>query len=263
MTTARPLAGQHALVTGAGRGIGAAIAARLAVLGANLSLLGRKEQSLRAVSDRLMQETGIEACTAVADVSDAAAVAQALGLITARLGSLHILVNNAGVADSMPFAKMTDAHWREMIEVNLTGTFNLCRSVLPSMQQANYGRVINVASTAGQKGFPYIAAYCAAKHGVIGLTRALAAEYGKYQISVNAVCPGYVDTDMTKTTIRRIVEKTGKTESEAKALIITGNPQGRLISPEEVASAVGFLALPQSMSITGQALSLSGGEVMT
>lgn len=263
MTTTQPLFQQHAIVTGASRGVGAAIADTLAQLGACITLMGRHDGSLQKIRAGLIEKYGAECFSISADVTDHGAIERAIEAARARFGTPAILVNNAGMASSVAFDKMSDTHWQEMIGVNLTGVFNLCRTVVPLMRAAGYGRIINIASTAGQTGYAYVAAYCAAKHGVIGLTRALALEYAAKGITVNAVCPGYMDTDMTKETLRNIVEKTGRTQVEALATLLQTNPQGRLIAPEEVAEMVGFLALPSSRSMTGQAISLSGGEIMT
>lgn len=258
----RPLAGRHAIVTGGGRGIGLAIARHLAGLGADLTLTGRDEARLAGAARDLATDTGVRIVTAVADLADGPAFATALDEATDRLGAPAILVNNAGAAGSQPFHRMTDAHWAEMIEVNLTGAFRACRAVVPAMLAAGFGRIVNVASTAGLRGYGYVAAYVAAKHGVVGLTRALALEYAGRGITANAVCPGYADTDMTRATIANIVAKTGRSEAEALAELVRDNPQRRLIQPDEVAEAVGWFCLPAAASITGQVIAVAGGEVM-
>ena len=253
------LAGKHALVTGGGRGIGAAVTRQLLSHGAKVTTLGRNSAPNGAgvVVDVIHELQHI-----VADVSDPAAVAKAFENARPRFGPIDILVNNAGQAGSAPFLK-TDLHlWRQMMTVNLDGTFHCIQAALPGMLAANWGRVINIASTAGLVGYGYVSAYCAAKHGVIGLTRALALEVAAKQITVNAICPGYTSTDMVETSLANIVAKTGRTREQALAELISRNPQKRLIKPEEVANAVAWLCLPGSESVTGQAIAISGGEVM-
>jgi NAD(P)-dependent dehydrogenase (short-subunit alcohol dehydrogenase family) len=247
-----PLVGRRAVVTGASRGIGAAIAETLARLGAEVTLLGRDTASLRARAQAMGGRT------AVADVTDATAVADAFR----QAGPIGILVNNAGVARSAPFARTDDAMWREALDVNLWGAIHCTRAALPAMLQAGWGRIVNVASTAGITGFPYVTAYCAAKHALVGLTRSLAMETAKKGVTVNAVCPGYTDTDVVASAVANIVAKTGRTAAEARTELAAHNPQGRIISPEEVAETVAFLCLPSSASITGQAIAVAGGEVM-
>ena len=251
------LAGRHAVVTGGGRGIGAAIAKRLSGLGATVTVMGRNLERLEQTAAALPRAMAVPC-----DVTDEAAVGRAFAQAVARNGDLHILVNNAGAALSAPLAKTTLEQFRAMIEVNLTGAFLCCRAVLPAMAAAGTGRIVNIASTAGLKGGAYISAYCAAKHGLVGLTRALAIETAGQGITVNAVCPGYTETDMARQAIATIVEKTGRSAAEARAELVKTNPQGRLVQPEEVAATVAFLCLPGAGSITGQAVVLAGGEVM-
>jgi len=254
------LTGRHAIVTGGGRGIGAAIAAALVRAGATVTLLGRDAARLAAQADALGGEAiaDVERC----DVADERSVASAFAGIRARHADLDILVNNAGQAGSAPLAKTDLALWERMLAVNLTGTFLCTREVVPAMVKRGWGRVVNVASTAGLVGYPYVAAYCAAKHGVVGLTRALALETAKSRVTVNAVCPGYTDTDIVAEAVANIVQKTGKTEAEARAALTSRNPQGRMVRPEEVASAVLWLCLPGAEAVTGQAIAVAGGEVM-
>lgn len=252
------LNGQHALVTGAARGIGAEIARMLAREGAALTLLGRHREALQALAGELRGEHGI----AVADVGDAAQVQAAFAAARAQRGPVTVLVNNAGQAESAPFAKTSFELWQRMLAVNLTGTFLCAQAALPDMLQAGRGRIVNVASTAALKGYAYVSAYVAAKHGVLGLTRALALEVAKKGITVNAVCPGYTETDILRESIANVVAKTGRSEEQARAEFASGNPQGRIVQPREVADAVRWLCGEGASSITGQAISVSGGEVM-
>ena len=228
------LDGRHALVTGGGRGIGEAIAHALQDHGARVTILGRNTTPLAA------------------DVTDPDAVARAF----ANAGPIDILINNAGQSASAPFVKTDFELWRNMMAVNLDGTYLCTHAALPGMLKAGWGRIVNIASTAGLMGFSYVSAYCAAKHGVIGLTRALALEVANKGVTVNAVCPGFTDTDMVKDAVANIVAKTGRTSEEARAQLASRNPQGRLIRPEEVANAVIWLCLPGSEAVTGQAIAI-------
>lgn len=254
----KPLTGKHAVVTGGGRGIGAAIAAALAGAGAHLTLLGRSRAQLEAQARKLATEVHLETC----DVTDPAQVQQAFEGASRVLGNVDILVNNAGQAESRPFGKTDLRLWRTMIEVNLTGTFLCTQAALPGMLAAGWGRIVNIASTAGLRGYPYVSAYCAAKHGVIGLTRALALELARKNITVNAVCPGFTQTELLEASLATIVQKTGRSPTEARAELVRHNPQGRLVEPEEVAQAVLWLCMPGSAALTGQAIAVAGGEVM-
>ncbi len=252
------LEGRHALVTGGGSGIGAAVVHALLSKGANVTVLGRRPDKLQA-----MVAGHPERLHAVAaNVADEAQVAAAFASARARFGTLSVLVNNAGQAESAPFGKTDLALWQRMLDVNLTGVMLCTQAALPDMLGQQWGRVVNVASTAGQRGYAYVAAYCAAKHGVIGLTRALALELARKGVTVNAVCPGYTDTDIVRDSIARIVSKTGRSASEALAEMVRSNPQGRLIDPVEVADAVLYLCGTSAASVTGQSLSVAGGEVM-
>jgi NAD(P)-dependent dehydrogenase (short-subunit alcohol dehydrogenase family) len=257
VTASLPLSQRHAVVTGAGRGIGLAIAAALAGAGARVTLMGRDRARLDAAAAPL------DGAAAVAvDVTDEAAVKAAFAAARERFGPIDILVNNAGQAESAPFAKTDLALFERMIAVNLTGTFLCTREALPDMIAKGAGRIVNVASTAGQIGYAYVSAYCAAKHGVVGLTRSLALETAKRGVTVNAVCPGYTETDIVRDAVANIMQKTGKSETEARDALTARNPQGRMVQPAEVADAVLWLASPAAAAITGQAISVSGGEVM-
>ena len=257
---ALPLAGHTAVVTGAARGIGAAIAQRLAADGARLWLLGRHMAPLQGLAEQLPASAQPRCLTC--DVSDSAAVQQAWAQMADHGLAPDILVNNAGQAASAPLARTDDVLWQQMLAVNLSGSFHCLRAALPAMAAAGWGRVVNIASTAGQRGYPYVAAYTAAKHGVIGLTRAAALEVASRGITVNAVCPGFTETDLLRDSVANIMGKTGRSEAEARQALPQHNPQGRLVQPAEVADAVAWLCSPAAAAITGQSLSVSGGEVM-
>lgn len=245
---------QHAVVTGGGSGIGAAIAKAMTEAGARVTLLGRNAERLRNKA----QELGTE--SQVTDVTDRGQVATAFAAAAEQNGTVTILVNNAGAAEAMPFGKMDDALWDSLIAVNLTGVYNCTKAAIGAMAEAGSGRVVNIASTAALTGYAYVSAYCAAKHGVVGLTRALALEYARKGVTVNAVCPGYTNTEIIEKAIDKIVAATGRSRDEALAEMVKVNPQRRLIEPEEVAATVMWIC--QQESITGQAIAVAGGEVM-
>jgi NAD(P)-dependent dehydrogenase (short-subunit alcohol dehydrogenase family) len=255
------LDGRHALVTGAGSGIGAAIARALAASGARVTLAGRRREPLEAIAREMPD--GASFVADGFDVTDADAIAVGLARARQAFGPVSILVNNAGEAPSAPFEKTTLDTWRHVLDVDLTGVFNVTQAVLPDLKAHGTGaRIINIASTAGLTGYAYVSAYCAAKHGVVGLTRALAIELAKKGVTVNAVCPGFTDTPIISRSIAAIVAKTGRSEEQALAEFTKSNPQGRLIQPAEVADTVLWLASPGAGSINGQAIAIAGGEVM-
>ena len=254
------LSGKHALVTGGARGIGAAATRALMAHGARVTMVGRDEKRLAGAA-RALAESG-ELGYALADVSDVNAVKHAFEDAKARYGRIDILVNNAGQASSAPLLKTSPELWQRMLAVNLDGTFHCTQAALPEMLEAGWGRVVNIASIAGLAGYSYVSAYCTAKHAVIGMTRALAVEVATLGVTVNAVCPGYTDTDMVREGIDNIVGKTGRTAESVRAELVSRNPQKRLVRPEEAANAVAWLCLPGSEAINGQAIAVAGGEVM-
>ena len=242
---------KHAVVTGGGSGIGAAVAKRLLADGWRVTLMGRSLERLQA-QQAALGSVAIRAC----DVSDEASVAAAF----AAVGAVDLLVNNAGQVETAPLHKTSLELWQRLLNVNLTGTFLCSRAVLPGMLARKDGRIVNVASTAALKGYAYVAAYCAAKHGVLGLTRAMALEVATKGVTVNAVCPGYTETDIVANAIDTIIAKTGRTADQARAELAKANPQGRLVQPEEVADTVAWLA--NSAGVNGQAIAVCGGETM-
>ena len=250
------LSGRCAVITGASRGIGAAIAARLAAAGAETVLIGRDANALAGQTRRIPDSQSV-----VCDVTDAVQVEKTFAELLAK-APIDILVNNAGAAESAPLSKTSDAMLERLMLVNLFSAFRCTRAVLPGMLARGYGRVVNVSSIAGLRGYAYVTGYCAVKHALVGFTRALAMEVVRKGITVNAVCPGYTDTDLVRGAASAISAKTGRSEDEVVHEMIRTNPQGRLIRPEEVAETVAWLCGPETDSVTGQAIPVAGGEIM-
>ncbi len=248
------LANRHALVTGGGTGIGAAIAGALGGAGAAVSLVGRRKAPLEGVASSLPKAAAI-----VADVTREQDCAAMIEAARAAHGPIDIVIANAGMAESAPAGKIDLGHWQRMIDVNLTGAFLTVRAALADVTRGSEGRIVFVASTAGLKGYPYVAAYCAAKHGVVGLMRALSVELAGKGVTVNAVCPGYTETPLLEASVNRISAKTGRPADDARAALAKDNAHGRLITPEEVAQTVLWLCSPAAQSINGQAIAISGG----
>jgi len=256
---------RHALITGAGSGIGAAVALALAQQGCRLTLAGRSHDKLQQQAEHVRAQVPDAAIVlAPMDISDPHAVQAAVQQAQARLGPVHILVNNAGQAHSQPFVRTDAALWQQMLDVNLSGTFHVTQAVLPGMLDAaaggTPGRIVNIASTAGLMGYAYVSAYVAAKHGVVGLTKALALEMARKNITVNALCPGYTETEIVQDAVRNIVAKTSQSEDQARQVLAARNPQQRLVQPAEIAHSVVWLCAPGSEAINGQAIAIDGGE---
>jgi len=257
------LKGRIAFITGGGRGIGRAVALAFAREGARIAVVARTGAEVERAASEIAAECNVETAHAACDVSDAASVARAFAHVAETFGRApDILVNNAGVAESAPLVKTPDEMWHRHLAINLTGTFYCTRAALPAMTARGWGRVINVASIAGKTGAPYIAAYSASKHGVLGLTRSAALEVAAKGVTVNAICPGYVDTDMTTRAVEHIEATTGRSAAESLAAITRASPQRRLITSEEVAALALLLASEQGRGINGQAINVDGGSVL-
>ena len=245
----------HALVTGGGRGIGREIASTLVRAGATVTVLGRHREALDEVV-----AAGDAHFAGIADVADQETMSAAIAQAAARQ-PIDILIANAGAAESAPFAKSDATLFRRMMDVNFMGVVHAVQAALPAMKDRPYGRIIAIASTAGLKGYAYVTAYSAAKHAVVGLVRSLALELAHTRVTVNAVCPGFTDTDLVAESIDNIMKKTGRSREEAVAELARHNPQGRLVTPKEVADTVLFLCSEGATAITGQAIAVAGGEV--
>jgi NAD(P)-dependent dehydrogenase (short-subunit alcohol dehydrogenase family) len=249
------LEGKHALVTGGGSGIGAAITFALAQAGALVTICGRRAEELEFTAER---HPNIHVHTA--DVTDTASIGNLYRAAQEARGHFSVVVANAGAAESAPAEKVSPELWHKTLDTNLTGAFFSVQPALAAMREKKWGRVVFIASTAGLKGYPYVAHYVAAKHGVVGLARALAAETVKDGVTVNAICPGFTETSLLDRAVDHIAERTKISEAEARKILVSRNPQGRFIQPQEVADAVVWLCQEGSGVITGQAISVSGGE---
>ncbi len=258
----RPLEGRTAVVTGAGRGIGRAAALALVGAGARVLVAARSADEIGRLGDEL-RGAGHEAWPHPCDVTREKEVDGLAAFARERLGAVDVLVQSAGMAFSAPLHRMTLEKWEEIFRVNVTGTFLCTRAFLPPMMEQGWGRIVHVASVAGLAGAKYISAYSASKHAVVGFTRSVAAEAAAAGVTVNAICPGYVDTGMTRESVDRIVEKTGLSEEMALASIVATNPQGRLIEPEEVAGAILWLCSDDARSVNGQAIAIDGGALLS
>jgi 3-hydroxybutyrate dehydrogenase len=247
---------RHVVVTGGGKGIGLAIASAFSAIGIAVSVVGRDLAALDAAVSRGEAQHAI-----IADVTDAASICAAVEKAQ-RQAPVDILVNNAGGVETGPFRRLDDEAFERQLALNLMGTVRMTRAVLPGMVERGFGRIINIASTAGLKGYSYVSAYVTAKHAVIGFTRALALETAKQGVTVNALCPGYTDTDLVRQSVEKVRAKTGGTADEVLAELTAANPQRRLIAPAEVAAAALWLASPQAASVTGQAIAIDGGETV-
>jgi 3-hydroxybutyrate dehydrogenase len=256
------LKNRTALITGGGRGIGKAIAIAFAREGARVAVAARTLEQIKEVAEEIAKDYGVQTQALVCDVSDSASVTKMFAELPQGLNAPDILVNNAGIAESSTFVNTTDELWEKHLSINLSGTFYCTRAALPSMLNNGWGRIINIASIAGKTGAPYIAAYSASKHGVMGLTRSLAVEVGASGVTVNAICPGYVETDMVSRGIERITARTGLSADAARDSLNKMSPQNRMVTPEEVAALSLFLASDQGRGINGQGLNVDGGSVL-
>lgn len=242
---------KHAVITGGGTGIGAGIARACDAQGIRTTLVGRTQSALKSVCETLSH-----ADYRILDITDSDAVTCTFQ----EIDPVDILVNNAGIAPSMPFTKLDSVIWRDTFAVNVDGAFNCTLAVLPGMLERGFGRVVNIASTSALKGYGYVASYCASKHALLGLTRALAAEYARTPLTFNAICPGFANTEMLEASVNNIIEKTGRSGEEARKALYSNNPQQRFIEPEEIGATAVWLAGDLAGSVTGQAISVSGGE---
>ena len=252
-----------ALITGGGRGIGRAIALAFADGGARIAVAARTRDQVKQVAEEIENKSSVKALALVCDVSDRSSVEKMFADTQAGFDhEVDILVNNAGVAEGATLVNTTDELWERHLATNLTGTFYCTRAALPAMLKNGWGRIINIASIAGKTGAPYIAAYATSKHGVMGLTRCLAVEVGTSGVTVNAICPGYVDTEMVSRGIERITTRTGRSADEALDALKRMSPQNRLVTPEEVAALALLLASDEGRGINGQGLNIDGGTVL-
>lgn len=259
--TERYLEGRHAIVTGGGRGIGAAIAGALAERGAAVTIMGRDLDRLRTTAQQIEETHGVAVAALACDVTDEEEVRNAFAVAQNERGAAFILVNNAGQSEGSPFLDTSRELWDRMLAVNLTGAYSCTQQVLGGMLRAREGRVVNIASTSGIKGYRNITAYCASKHGLVGFTRALAAETARAGITVNAVCPAYTDTAMAARAVDTVVRDMDRTVEEARALIARSVPRGTLITPAEVAGTVAWLCSTDASGINGQTVTIAGGDV--
>ncbi|HET7088777.1 MAG TPA: SDR family NAD(P)-dependent oxidoreductase [Anaerolineae bacterium] len=255
------MTGRVALITGGSKGIGRAVALAMAEAGADVAICARKMADLEPVADAV-RATGRRAFATVCDVTDAGQVNQLPATVGEALGSIDILVNNAGASESHKFVGHPDNLWARMLEINLTSVYRVCKAIVPGMIERKWGRIITIASISSKVGARYVAAYTASKHGVLGLMRALAVELNPYHITVNAICPGYVDTPMTDANVANMMARTSKSEAEVRKFLEATNPQSRLISPEEVAAVAVMLAGEGARGITAQAINVDGGALV-
>lgn len=262
-TDTTPLDGKHAVVTGGGRGIGAAVTVELARLGASVTIMGRDAHALTAYARELHATVTTEVNAVQCDVADAGSIAGAFAAARERFGTVYALVNNAGQAEGALLGDTSRELWDRLLAVNLTGAYECMRQVLPAMIASRAGRIVNIASTAGLRGYARMSAYCASKHGLVGLTRAVAQEVAKAGVTVNAVCPGYTDTNMAQQAIDALIDA-GKAASrdEALGMIARINPRRVLVTPHEVASAVAWLCSPGASGVTGEEIVVANGEVV-
>lgn len=250
------LQGRHALVTGGGRGIGRAIAAALRQAGAAVTIVGRNEKALAEVVGQ-----GEASGYVIADVTDAQSLDSSVRKAVGARGPIHLLIANAGGAESAPFSKTTPDQFRQMFELNVMGVVHATRAVLDGMRERGDGRIVAIASTAGLKGYGYVSAYCAAKHALVGLVRSLAIETAKTGVTVNAVCPGYTDTELVQESLAKITAMTGRSREDALGSMLKDSPLGRLVKPQEVSAAVLYLCSPEAAAVTGTTLVVAGGEI--